>query len=247
MADDSFGVLLERLALGKMGELVAAAHQAGTRSELEAVLRGGSPGSDLLRVLAPVLGWHAADVFALADVSLPDDLRPADRSTGGGVPALVRSFIALGLEQQAEVLHFVASMPAERPAAPVRTPPHMVYPSGPGGILMRLARNRGLGWSATAQTLAVTTGRYWSAATYGGMGHGRVSLSSELLGDFSALLDISEEDLTAVTGTAFPVFTAERKADLQRVGDLIWQVRCLSASQLGQARARADAMAVKER
>ncbi|WP_103888734.1 hypothetical protein [Actinacidiphila yanglinensis] len=169
MADDSFGVLLERLALSKRIDLVAAVQQAGMRSELEAVLRGGSPGSDLLRVLAPVLGWHAADVFALADVSLPDGLRSAGRSRGSGVPTLVRSFIALGPEQQAEVLQFVASMPAEGPTAPVRTPPHMVYPSGPGGILMRLIWNRGLAWSAIAQTLAVSTGRYWSAATYGGV------------------------------------------------------------------------------
>lgn len=160
---------------------------------------------------------------------------------------MVRSFIALGPEQQAEVLQLVASMPAEGPMAPVQTPPHVVYPSGPGGILMRLAQNRGLGWSATAQTLGVTTGRYWSAATYGGVGHGRVALSSELLGDFSALLDISEEDLTAVTGTGFPFFATERKTASQRVGDLVWQERCLSGSQLGQARAWAEAMAAKKR
>lgn len=247
MADDSFGVLLERLALSKRIDLVAAVQQAGTRSELDAVLRGESPGPDLLRALAPVLGWHAADVFALADVSLPDDLRPADRSTGGGVPALVRSFVALGTEQQAEVLQFVASMPAEGPTAPVRTPPHMVYPSGPGGILMHLARNRVLGWSSVAQTLAVTTDRYWSAATYGGLGRGHIALNSELLGDFSTLLDISAADLIAVTGTAFPGSAAVRKTASQRVSDLIWQVRCLSASQLGQAGARADALAAKER
>lgn len=81
MADGNFGALLERLALSKRIEFVAAVLQEGTRGELEAALRGGSPGPDLLRALAPVLGWHAADVFALADVSLPDDLRPADRST----------------------------------------------------------------------------------------------------------------------------------------------------------------------
>ncbi|WP_328719908.1 hypothetical protein OHT52_10705 [Streptomyces sp. NBC_00247] len=99
---------------------------------------------------------------------------------------------------------------------------------------MRLARNRNLGWTATAQTLLAATGRYWSAATYGGIGRGTVPLTAELLADFCAVLDVSGEDLAALTGItpANPRSTGPRPGE---VAGLIWDVRRLTAAQLDRA------------
>jgi hypothetical protein len=43
------------------------------------VIDGALPGDSLLRALAPALGFHAADLFVVADVPLPDDLLPWTR------------------------------------------------------------------------------------------------------------------------------------------------------------------------
>lgn len=71
----------------------------------------------------------------------------------------------------------------------------------PGAVVMRLLANRNLGWTDIAKIVYRVTGRYWSAATYGGVGVGRVELTPDLLGDLGVLLNIPTEDLAALTGT----------------------------------------------
>ncbi|MFC9293805.1 hypothetical protein ACFTWH_35965 [Streptomyces sp. NPDC057011] len=55
---------------------------------------------------------------------------------------------------------------------------------------------------AGAQTFLALTGRYWSAATYGQVGHGRVELTPDLVADFATVLGIRADDLAALTGIA---------------------------------------------
>ncbi|MFH8627481.1 hypothetical protein ACH4A8_37270 [Streptomyces vietnamensis] len=52
-----------------------------TTEEIRAVLAGKSPRDVLLRRLGPMLGFHAADLFVLANLAVPDDLAPLDATT----------------------------------------------------------------------------------------------------------------------------------------------------------------------
>lgn len=107
---------------------------------------------------------------------------------------------------------------------------------------MRMIRNRNLGWTATARTFLVLTGRYWSAATYGGVGHGRKPLTPDLLADFAALLDVPAADLATLTGVPLPATSTSPNPALTGVSELIWDVRRLTASQLQQVVDTAEAM-----
>jgi hypothetical protein len=132
---------------------------------------------------------------------------------------------------------FAKLLSVEEPAWAARQPPAwMVYPSGPGALLMRTTWNRNIDWTAAAKTLAVTTGRWWSAATYGGLGRGRLALTPELLADFSAVLDIAAEDLAVLTGPIPPADLPTQRSSATGVAELIWDVRRLNASQLEQIR-----------
>lgn len=186
---------------------------------------------EALRRVAAVLGWHAADVFALAGAGLPDDLAPVDRAAGSQVHALARSVLALGAEEREAVRRFAASLPDESAGRAVRQPAaYMAYPPGPGAVLIRMAWNRNLDWMATAMTVGVVTPRNWSAVSYGSVGRATTPVTSELLADFCAVLDVPADDLSAVTGVALPTASATRAPT--PVAELIWIVRRLSGEQV---------------
>ncbi|MGK5500678.1 hypothetical protein [Streptomyces sp. URMC 125] len=105
-----------------------------------------------------------------------------------------------------------------------------------------MARNRNLDWSVTARTFLVVTGRYWSAATYGGIGRGRTRPTPGLLVDFSAVLGVPAGDLAVLTGVTLPGAPPDPGPSAAGVAELIWDVRCLTARQLQQVIARAEAM-----
>jgi hypothetical protein len=107
---------------------------------------------------------------------------------------------------------------------------------------MRMARNRNLNWPTTAKTFLTVTGRYWSAATYGGVGHGRTQLIPELLADFSAVLDVPAGDLAVLTGVALSGTSSMPKPAVAGGAEFIWDVRRLSASQLHQVSDIAESM-----
>lgn len=109
---------------------------------------------------------------------------------------------------------------------------------------MRLVRNRNLGWTATAKTFFLVTGRYWAASTYGRVGSGTVALTAELLADFCEVLDVPSDDLAAVTGVALPEPDASPTATAGTAGvaELIWDVRRLTERQLLAVTDLAEAM-----
>ncbi|MEU7880649.1 hypothetical protein [Microbispora bryophytorum] len=241
VGEEGFGVVLKRLADRRHLDLGAL--PSIPESELVALFQGGAPSTSLLRQLAAVLDLHAADLFAIAGVGVPKDLAPVDATAGGSVPYLVRDAVRLPLEKRAVLRQFVASLPQEGRAQPISKPPvHEQYPVGPGALLMRMVRNRNLGWTATAKTFFEVTGRYWSAATYGGVGHGRTQLTLELLADFSAVLDVPADDLAALTGVALPGAATVTKPTVAGVAELIWDVRRLTESQLRQVSDLAKSM-----
>ncbi|MCX5399124.1 helix-turn-helix transcriptional regulator [Streptomyces sp. NBC_00102] len=236
-----FGALLGRLMECRRLDATALGQASGVaRGELARVLTGVEPSPSELRRLAPALGLHTADLVVIAGVDLPDDLAPVDTRAGSQVVRLVRIAVGLRPEQRQALRDFMASMPREWrvPAAPASAPPFERYPNTPGALLMRLMRNRNLGWTATAQTFLVVTGRYWSASTYGGVGRGTVPLTAELLADFCAVLDVTAEDLAALTGITptAPRSTGDHPDEAgSGVAGLVWDVRRLTAAQLERA------------
>ena len=233
--DPGFGVRLRGLLDGRRLDAGVVCRRADVDgSELSEVFRGAAPGPDLLRRLAPALGLRTADLFVIAGVALPDDLAPSGGRLRTGLPRVVRHAVALPREQLDVVRRFAASLPREDRTPPAPGPPYERYPAGPGAVLMRMVRNRNLGRTATAQTFLLVTGRYWSAATYGMVGAGRVELTPELLIDFSAVLGVPAGDLAALSGVTLPDGLAAPDPAATGVAELIWDVRRLTTGQLEQ-------------
>lgn len=100
--------------------------------ELTAVLRAHqTPTPPLLRRLAPALGLHTADVFAIAGADIPEDLAPLDATAGRDVPRVIREAAGLPPEHRGTLRRFVASLPQAQRTRPVPdTPPGRRYPPG---------------------------------------------------------------------------------------------------------------------
>ncbi|MFF3252824.1 hypothetical protein ACFYWP_17845 [Actinacidiphila glaucinigra] len=232
-ADESIAAPLRRLAALRQ------------RSGASAVDLCEPPTPSALRRLAPGLGLHTPDLFVIAGVDVPGDLAPVDPTAGRHLPDLVRHAVALPPRQRTVLRRYVASLPQqERVAPPPGPPPYQGHPDGPGALLMRLVRNRNLGWTATAKTFFLVTGRYWAASTYGRVGSGNVPLTAELLADFCQVLDVPCDDLAAMTGVALPGPDASPTANAATAGvaELIWDVRRLTGRQLVSVTDLAQAM-----
>lgn len=122
VGEEDFGPLLKRLLDRRGLDLAALSRQTSSRqaasqlarvpeSEPQAVLAGAAPSPSLLRRLAPVLGLHTADLFAIAGVGIPDDLAPLDATAGRRVPGLARAAVALPPEKRDALRRLVASLP----------------------------------------------------------------------------------------------------------------------------------------
>ncbi|MFF9773540.1 hypothetical protein ACF1HJ_07670 [Streptomyces sp. NPDC013978] len=237
VGEHDFGARLRRL-LDHRGLRAATSSRLADvpGAELTAVLHGGeAPTPLLLRRLAPALGLHTADVFAIAGVDAPDDLAPLDATAGREVPRVLREATGLPPAQCHTLHRFVVALPqAERTRPVPETPPARRYPPGPGALLMRLLENRNLDWPATAKTFGTVTDRYWAASTFGQVGRGRKPLTPDLLADYAALLDIPADDLSALTGIPLPTTPSTPKLDAPGIAELIWELRRLTASQLQQ-------------
>ncbi|WP_308798090.1 hypothetical protein [Streptomyces sp. UH6] len=202
---------------------------------LRAVLDGAPPGRSLLRQLAPVFQLEAEDLFVIAGVALPLEMMPLDSLAGTAVARLARHAAQLPQDQRDQLRRLAQSLPQEHRTRPVPDPrPYLQYPPGPGGLLMRLLANRNLGWAAGAQTFLPLTGRYWSAATYGQVGRGRIGLTPDLLADFAIVLGIRVDDLAVLTGVDLPDRTASASEASVDVTGLIWDVRRLTLDQIQQ-------------
>lgn len=213
-----------------LGRLVEHRGMDATEPELRAMLDGAPPEPAALRRLAPALGLHTADLFAIAAVPVPDDLAPLDPEAGGRVDRLAHVAMRLPPGKRQELHALVASLPREARTKPARLPTghsHYVTLPGPGAVLMRMLGNRNMSWTAVARTFGRVTGRHWSAATYGQVGLGRKALTADLLTDFATLIDLPDDDLAALTGMT----PRPRTTDVTGVAELIWAVRRLTAEQ----------------
>jgi hypothetical protein len=215
------------------------------RRDLALVLDGGAPTPPALRGLAPALGLHAADLFVIAGLAVPDDLAPGRGRTAGWLPSVVSAAIdepdvLLELRDFARSLRIQAPDPL--PAPPVR----QRYPPGFGGILVRLLHNRNLDWLPSAKVLYHLAGiGPLAAATIGMVGLDKKALTPELVAGFATVTGIPVGDLAALVGTDPPDVSWTAHPAASEAAGLIWDCRSLTDDQLRQLRERA--LAVQER
>jgi hypothetical protein len=248
-----FGVLLTRL-LEHRGTSIKhlSSSSAVPESELRSILGGGPVHDPQLRALSPVLGLHTADLFVIADVPVPEDLRPLDREAGTFlVGPLLHSMLVLPSEQRLRIHRLVDQLPqAPRPRTDPAKPPRTYEreKAGIGAMLLgMLCDNRNL-HSPVAAAKTVTTltqGRvYLAASTYAGIGSGRVAVRPEWVSGFATTLGISADDLAVITGIGLPDTPPPDDPLAGEMAELIWKFRRLSAAQAEHVSGEAKAMLV---
>ncbi|MER5666650.1 hypothetical protein [Streptomyces mirabilis] len=205
-----FGVLLTRLLNHRRVDVTWLSSASGIpETELRSVVSGGPPLAAQLDRLAPALGFHAADLYVIADVPAPEARIPWDPAAGSGIADLVKITMALPSDHRARVHWLVDQLPQELrdpPSHPLRT--YGQREAGFGAVLANLlCGNRNLySLTAAAKALALLTdGRvYLAASTISGIGRGRVPLTPDLVTGFATTLGISAGDLAAITGVELP-------------------------------------------
>jgi hypothetical protein len=112
--------------------IATVAEEAGVAlPELQTVIEGAEPSPETVRRLAPALGIHTADLFAIAGLPVPDDVAAAWTELGEGadVGVLLGSALRMSPGKLSQLHESVRSMPAQ----PVtRHTPTDDFPEGPG-------------------------------------------------------------------------------------------------------------------
>ncbi|MFG2780723.1 hypothetical protein ACGFY7_23080 [Streptomyces prunicolor] len=121
-------------------------------------LGGAVPEPSLFRGLAPALRLRAADLFVIVGMSVPDDLAALDARSGSMAASLVPDAMRLSREDRRLLRRLVRSLPQEHRTQPVETlRAHEQFGRGPGGVLVRMVRNRNPSWGGTARTFLSLT------------------------------------------------------------------------------------------
>jgi hypothetical protein len=200
----------------------------------------------LLRQLASTVDLHAADLLAIAGLPVPDDLAPLDAAAGKLVDLLVGHAIRLPAPHRHQLRQAARSLPQEKRTQPVPPLPlREQYPPGPGGMILRMLRNRNLDWMGSAKCLARLTPHYLAASTIGLVGHSRRELTPDLLVSFATLLAVPADDLAAITGVELAKDTPSSGPAVSDAAELIWDVRRLTAGQVRQILDEAESMLVE--
>ncbi|MFC8722330.1 hypothetical protein [Kitasatospora sp. NPDC057198] len=192
---------------------------------------GAAPDPEALRELAPALGLHAADLFVLAGLPVPEDLAPLDPGASRWASGIVQAGADLSAAGRRELLDAVRALPQRERTVPFGPGPDEPRSDGPGGRVARLFRQRNLGLSGLAEVLGVVTPSYLAMSTHRRFGDDRLGPAPRLLADYAALAGIDVRDLSALTGLPRPEppppvapLTADSAA-------LLWELRRLSAGQ----------------
>ncbi|MFF4448404.1 hypothetical protein [Streptomyces sp. NPDC001502] len=226
-----FGVTLTWLLDRRDLRVQEPADRAGSMTtEVRAVLAGETPGEGLLRRIAPVLGFHAVDLFIVAGRAVPDDLAPLDAAAERWAPYIAMDAVHLPASERRELLQLVRSLPQEeRPS--VFTAKRLASDAGPGGRVIRMLQYRNLDRLGMAKLLAVVTPTYLSAATYGVIGSGGAELTPRLVTDCAAVLGIDARELAGLTGVDLCEVPPPAAPEAVDAAALLWEARRLSAAQ----------------
>ncbi|WP_328622043.1 hypothetical protein [Streptomyces sp. NBC_00354] len=227
-----FGTMLAWLLDHReLGAQELADHAELNTDEVRAVLAGDSRGEELLRRLAPALGFHAVDLFILAGLAVPDDMAPLDAAAAMWVKNAATAAVRLPAAGRRALLQVIRSMPQEERRSSFDPKPIVPLAGGPGARVIRMLQYRNLNWSGMAQTLASVTPTYLSAATYGVISSDRKELTPRLVVDISVLLGIDARDLAALTGVILREVPPPPTPEAMDIADLLWEARRLSAEQ----------------
>ncbi|MEU9086217.1 hypothetical protein [Streptomyces sp. NPDC048357] len=199
--------------------------------EIRGVLAGETPGEALLRRLAPALGFHAADLFILAGLAVPDDLAPLDAAATPWIACIVMDAVHLPAAGRSELLRTIRALPQEGRRSPFVPKEPEPLADGPGGSLVRMFWYRNLSRSGLAHAMAVVTPTYLSAPTYSVIGDGHSELTPRLVTDFAALLGIEARELAALTGVPLPETPGPPAPEAVDAAAVLWELRRLSAPQ----------------
>ncbi|MEV1003581.1 hypothetical protein [Nonomuraea sp. NPDC050202] len=229
-----FGVLLARLASHRGLSLGDLAHLSEVpEAKLQEVYDGAEPGRELLLRLAPTLGWHEVDVFALAAMPAPDELTPLDADAGWWVASLINQARCLPAELIGELrlrARLLPEQPRLRPMPPPK--PYQQYEPSFGAALLRMLAYRNLGWVNSAKCLLCLTGLGLAGSTIGMIGRGVKELTPDLLARFATVLGIASSDLSAVTGIELPDQPPPAHPAAKDLAELIWDARRLISNQV---------------
>ncbi|KDN87606.1 hypothetical protein [Kitasatospora cheerisanensis] len=243
-----FGPALTRLLARRALTVAELAGTAGVpAARVTAVLEGAGPSDALVRRLAPALGLRTADLFVLAGVRVPLDLKPLESRAGRRVHWIVRDLLGLPADERAGLLELVRSLPQEeRTTAPER-PTGEPRGKGAGAKVVRMALNRNLDLFGLAYTMAYLTPSYLSPSTYGLIGRAEEELTPDLAADFATLLGMDPGDLSALTGIALSGPLPPPGPEVTDAVALIWSARRLSDAQLAGVAETVDAVGAKLR
>ncbi|WP_211244080.1 hypothetical protein [Actinospica robiniae] len=225
------------LGIGALAELADV-----PEAEVNAVWNGAAPSPALLRKLAPAVGLHAADLFAIAGLPVPDDLVRLDARASSWIPQLVRSALSLSPRQRELLREFVVALPQEAEVNPVQAlKEYEKYPPGLGGVLVRMLHNRNLNWTASAKVLYLVAGTGpLSPATVGGIGRGSVEISPRLLAEFAAVFDVPVGLLASLAAARIAHAALPTPPAAVETARLIWEFRGLTVEQAQQVLAVAQ-------
>ncbi|MDX2675925.1 hypothetical protein [Streptomyces soliscabiei] len=245
-----FGVFLSRLMRHRGMDLAWLSSASGIpETELRSVTSGMPPSVSHLDNLAPALGFHAADLYVMAEVPVPEVLTSRDPAAGSAITDIVQIMMALPSDQRAHVHQLIEQLPLEleeRPSAPP-----FIYDQHEAGLGAMLANllcgNRNLrSPTAAAKILALLTeGRvYLAASTISGIGRGRVPLTPDRVAGFATALGIAVGDLAAITGVEVPEPPRPDNPLAAETAGLLWDCRRLTTDQAEGVRAEARSMLV---
>ena len=211
--------------------------------ELPAVLAGAAPTVDQLDLLAPVLGFHAADLYLMA--GLPE--APAYRASGGNRWRLVPAARVLSPERLARVVELADGLPRE----PVEPPPGPVPRFDPrvggfGAVLVNLLwcgrnmRPRDIQWA-----LVTLTDVGLSQPTIFGVAQRPDSLTPEIAAGLGTVLGFAPGDVAAMAGLPLPGIPYEADPRAAELADLLWRCRDLTTEQGKAVTEAAEALLVQ--
>jgi len=200
-------------------------------SDLAAVINDGAePNPELVRRLAPVLGFYTADMFVLAGLPVPAELASAWPTSPWNVGSILQHAVRMNAAQRSQLVDLIRSLPSEPRTEPA---PPDGFPDTTGALLVRLAINRNIRPRNAKIVKQVGGGPYVSDSTVWMLGMGRVVLTPLYVTAFAHILGYDPGDLVALVGVGPVVEDAPAHRASAELAALAWTARLLTSDQIG--------------
>ncbi|QLQ35329.1 hypothetical protein [Micromonospora robiginosa] len=229
----NFLAMIERLSRAR-GEGLGDLMRVGgvDQSMIEAAFKVDVFGQPGLQRLAHALGMHAADLFVLAGIEVPNNLAPSSTPADSILDRLVRTALRLPAERREQLLGVARSVP-RRDSVPSMVRKRDNFPYGPGSMIVGMLRNRNLN-NLNSVKMLYRLARIGplSAATIHAFGSGRKDISPEFLFGFATVLGFRPDELSALLDIEFVNVRKPVDAATRQMAELLWDVRDMNSDQL---------------